>query len=45
MKETDEQLQKGNYIADGMMSFWTRIKHKLTGGFKFKTDTPTTVVN
>lgn len=36
MNETDANLQKTNYIANGMMSLWTRIKHKLTGGFRAK---------
>jgi hypothetical protein len=38
--DIDGKLQRGNYIADGMMSLWTRIKHKLTGGFKVKSDPP-----
>lgn len=38
LNETDLNLQQGNYIANGMLSFWTRIKNKLTGGFRGKKD-------
>ena len=36
MNEIDHNVQKGHYVIDGMMSIWTRIKHKLTGGYKYK---------
>ena len=40
LNEVDHDVQYGNYIAEGMNSFWTRLKHKITGGFKYKEGQP-----
>lgn len=36
LDQANHDIQHGNYVADGMKSFWTRMKQKITGGFKPK---------
>lgn len=40
LDQANHDIQYGEYIADGMKSFWTRMKQKIAGGFKSKEQKP-----